>query len=138
MRDILFRGKRVDNGEWVYGFYWFVEEHKNSILSKRHFIKSLNNGNNYEIIPETVGQFTGLTDNNGTKIFEGDIVKCVEHRSNYWVNTSTRQRGSNAWENNITDVVEFTPSGLQLLDGYRRLCSNLEVIGNIHEREQDE
>ena len=67
-REILFKAKRIDNGEWVYGNYAFEDT-----KGERHFIFQ-NFGFEYEVGKDTICQYTGLTDKNGRKIFENDVV----------------------------------------------------------------
>ena len=134
MREILFRGKRKDNGKWVeghYGEYYSGKENVSCIsISKETISGSLY----YDVIPETVGQYTGLTDKNGTKIFENDIVT-VYYNPKY-VGVSKDRVGNFAvvfhdgcfMKRKITNPMSGD-AGL-----YHFIQSDeFEVIGNIHE-----
>jgi len=106
MREILFRGKRVDNGEWVEGYY--------SKWQGEHVIFPVDPmGRMRKAHPETVAQFTGLFDKNSKRIFEGDILE------SYLGNT--RMSGVIKWENDSCGWTQFRP------------LSTFEIIGNIHD-----
>ncbi len=76
MREILFRGKRLDNGEWVYGSFIQVE-HEDGSFTTAIFQKK-DAGGNAEVSTATVGQYTGLKDKHGKRIFEGDILRIAK------------------------------------------------------------
>ena len=109
MREILFKAKSVDNGEWIEGFYYFTENPK---LQNHHIIDK--QGNCYGVIPETVCEYTGLMDKNGKRIFENDIVLCNRYDDeNYQVvmsdiwNLPREMFGSNLnWREVIGNIFE--------------------------------
>lgn len=116
MREILFRGK-TSRGLWVFGYL------QPSIYKDAMLIQDVE-ANLRVIIPETVGQFTGLVDKNGKKIFEGDIFKYAD-RTVYTVYWSENRLGFYAFENetNRKDM-----DGNYLGNFYGSRC---EIIGNI-------
>lgn len=128
MREILFRGKRPDTGEWVEGYYAVRAILVGTIEEEVYPVIEQFNGPIHEVVPDSVGQYTGLTDKNGAKIFEGDIIK-------------TKKFGKIIGHTNVNDfdvfVVTYENQMFRLLrknrgfnlidDGY----SKFEVIGNI-------
>lgn len=131
MRKILFRGKRTDNGEWETGFLVAV---RGETSGEQVFIADKMTGYHTPVDPKTVGQYTGLTDRNGTKIFEGDI--CTIRIPNIYGDFTEYtpcvwyfERGCFCC---VDDITGEGWSG----DGYGYVdtaSNNIELIGNIHD-----
>ena len=125
MREIKFRGKRVDNGEWIYGFYWHntnTETSRITILTESSLYIDI------EVIPETFGQFTGLTGKNGKEIYEGDICEVLYSSIGFQVEV----KGVVYWGD---WAMSYRIYLLPHHDDYKLsdYKSDIEVIGNIHD-----
>lgn len=114
MREILFRGKQEGNGEWVYGLL--------TIMWGQYHIIDLNDENiAYPIDPSTIGQYTGSTDKNGTKIFEGDICEIDREEDKFEI----------IWDNS---EARFSFVSTELYFDFSHFYPNdIKVVSNIHD-----
>ena len=134
MREILFRGKRVDKGEWIVGFFAQSGERAYILIDNDFAVGYVKMK---EVAPETVEQYTGLTDKNGKRIFEGDIVELYDR------NYDTKWRAivefgnpngnySWGWQLNPIGKVDINTEILCWVE-MEESGAYCEVIGNIHD-----
>ena len=135
MREILFRGKRMDNGEWVEGAFcpkscddpfWPMVDKPSIIKLEEHC-----DGFWFDVDPTTVGQYTGLTDKNGKRIFEGDVVRHYNDQRN----PESYDVGAVWWD---SDHLCFKRTSFpESVFVWKQIQGNsYEIIGNIHDSQE--
>ncbi len=150
MREILFKAKRKDNNEWVYGYY-----HKETSTSialqeygineiEEHYIHTVIDHLSFkiEVLPETICEYTGIKDKNGVEIYENDIISATEHLTNGYIGIGEVDL---YYEVNYIDRLSKYALNPRIINGkynsnnfeldmFHYKAEDIEVIGNIFDK----
>ena len=135
MRQILFRGKKIDNGEWTYGFYFehSIDGQKHSYIKYQTFDEGFVTD---EVVADTVGQYTGFRDDQDVRIFEGDIVE-VRYDDDTAYLTEVRADGNTLCVDVEDKEYDYTAVDFAVEEWRDEGCE-LRVISNIYDSKEEE
>lgn len=137
-REIKFRGKRVDTGEWVYGSLVKYSFHNSIDYVEQIEIVELN-AHAFEVHPETVGQYTGLKDKHGIEIYEGDIIAYYPYEGENRDTGKMHTKLFVEWDKIGAFVLKLHPSEVTTYATISEECFDnhyphqMEIAGNIHD-----